>query len=372
MDRRLLVLCRSMPPSWGWSLPEQSDKRGHMSHVIGIFLAFCAGALGALTFALIGFPAAALTGSAVGVTLAGLAGLRFDLPVWMRNGAFVVLGINIGTGVTPETLQAAANWPLSIAVLAASLPIGMAVSQAGMVRWMGFDRRDAVLASAPGHLSYVLSMSLEQGGDTARIAVIQSIRVLFLTLCVPLLVSSVFGASGADLLPVADMTVLSLVVLAVAALALGYAYGWLRVPAAFLMAGMTVSALGHVLDLTPGRLSRELGFGAFLIMGTLIGSRFAGQSAAVLRGSVLAGLWLTLVNVVTALGAMAVAMVLLGMSPAVLIVAYAPGGVEAMAAIAVTLGLDPAYVAAHHVMRLLILTFLVPLWVHRVGSGQTR
>ncbi|MDD9732275.1 AbrB family transcriptional regulator [Mameliella sp. AT18] len=340
-----------------------------MSHLTGTLLAFCAGALGALVFGLIGFPAAALTGSAVGVTLAGLAGLRFDLPVWMRTAAFILLGVNIGTGVTPETLQAAASWPLSIAVLGASLPLGLAIAKAGMVRWMGFSQRDAILASAPGHLSYVLSMSLEQGGPTAQIAVIQSIRVLFLTLCVPLLVSVVFGASGATLLPVADMTLISLGLLGLAGLIVGYGYQKLRVPAAFLMAGMTVSALGHVTDLTPGRLSAELGDAAFVVMGTMIGSRFAGQSGAVLRNSVMAGAWLTLVNVITTLMAVTVALVLMGVPPAVLIVAYAPGGVEAMAAIAVTLGLDPAYVAAHHVMRLLILSLLLPIWMARIREG---
>ncbi len=335
---------------------------------LDIFLTFAAAAFGAAVFVVIGFPAAALTGSALGVTLAGLAGLRFDLPVWLRNGAFVLLGINIGSGVTPETLQAAARWPLSIAILGLSLPLGIAIAQAGMVRWMGFARRDAVLASAPGHLSYVLSLSLEEGGETARIAVIQSIRVLFLTLCVPLLVTLMFGAGEASLTPAQAMSAASLAALAAGALVLGYVFQRIKVPAAFLMAGMTVSALGHAMDLTPGGLSSKIGFAAFMVMGTLIGSRFAGQSGAVLRGSVLAGAWLTAVNVAVTLLAVAVGMLMLGQPPAVLIVAYAPGGVEAMAAIAVTLGLGPAFVAAHHVARLLILTVLLPLWMRRVGA----
>jgi hypothetical protein len=55
----------------------------------------------------------------------------------------------------------------------------------------------------------------------------------------------------------------------------------------------------------------------------------------------------------------------IGLTPTLLIVAYAPGGVEAMAAIAVQLGLAPAFVAAHHVARLLVLTLLVPLLLAR-------
>jgi membrane AbrB-like protein len=321
--------------------------------------------LGAFVFMLVGFPAAALTGSAVAVTIAGLVGMRFALPVWMRNAAFVVLGINIGTGVTPEMLATAATWPLSIAILGLSLVIGLALTQAGLVRWMGFSRRDATLAAAPGHLSYVLSLSLERGGDTARIAVVQSIRVLFLTLCVPLLVTAMFGVGVVALLPAQGMSLWALLGLAAGALTLGWVFQRISVPAAFLLAGMAVSALGHMFELTPGRLDPVSEFAAFIILGTLIGSRFAGQSVSVLRGGLVAGIWVTTINVVVTLLAMGVALVTLGLPPALLIVGFAPGGVEAMAAMAVTLGLDPAFVAAHHVMRLVILTVLIPLWLRR-------
>jgi membrane AbrB-like protein len=140
----------------------------------------------------------------------------------------------------------------------------------------------------------------------------------------------------------------------------GLVFKRLRVPAAFLLAGMFVSAIGHGAGLTPGRMPGPVVYVAFLVMGVLIGSRFGGKTVEELRGCVAAGAWITGVNVVMALLAVAVCMWLLGASPALLIVAFSPGGVEAMAAIAVSLGLDPAFVAAHHVMRLVLLTFLVP------------
>jgi uncharacterized membrane protein AbrB (regulator of aidB expression) len=46
--------------------------------------------------------------------------------------------------------------------------------------------------------------------------------------------------------------------------------------------------------------------------------------------------------------------------------AFAPGGVEVMAAIAVETGLEPAFVAAHHVFRLIVLTVLVPVMIARL------
>ena len=44
----------------------------------------------------------------------------------------------------------------------------------------------ARLAAAPGHLSYVLSLSTETRADIALLSVVQSLRVLTLTLLVPL------------------------------------------------------------------------------------------------------------------------------------------------------------------------------------------
>ena len=50
-----------------------------------------------------------------------------------------------------------------------------------------------------------------------------------------------------------------------------------------------------------------------------------------------------------------------------ILIAYAPGGVEAMAAIGLALGYDPAFVAAHHFARILILLVLVPAFLRRTA-----
>jgi uncharacterized membrane protein AbrB (regulator of aidB expression) len=42
-------------------------------------------------------------------------------------------------------------------------------------------------------------------------------------------------------------------------------------------------------------------------------------------------------------------------------IAFAPGGLETMAAMAVMMHADTAYVGSHHVLRLLFLSVLMPL-----------
>ncbi len=61
-------------------------------------------------------------------------------------------------------------------------------------------------------------------------------------------------------------------------------------------------------------------------------------------------------------GAIPVAQIL-GIPFGQVFVAFAPGGVEAMAAMALALGYDPAYVATHHLFRIILLFFLLPVGV---------
>ena len=54
-----------------------------------------------------------------------------------------------------------------------------------------------------------------------------------------------------------------------------------------------------------------------------------------------------------------------GMDLIAILIAFAPGGLETMAAMSVILGIDPTFVASHHVARLLMLTAIVPIFLMR-------
>ena len=98
---------------------------------------------------------------------------------------------------------------------------------------------------------------------------------------------------------------------------------------------MAVSAVGHGSGLTPGTLPPWLTIFAFIVMGSLIGTRFRGMGLAGLFDAIAAGVVATLVAcLVAALGAVLAARVV-DIPPAALLLAFAPGGVEVMAALAV-------------------------------------
>ena len=317
-----------------------------------------AAGLGAWIFMQIGFPVAPLTGAAVAVSVVCVLGAKVSIAARVRDGLLLLIGINIGSAVSPEALSAAATWPMSIAILTLAMAFSMAFSGLGLVKWFAFDAKSAFLATCPGHLSFVLGMAHDENLEIAPIAIAQSIRVLAITICVPLLLGKAAPQMAQD--PIAlSLWHLSIMVVLSFGVALGF--GALRFPAPYLLAGMAISGVGHGVGVTEGQLPMPMLNICLMGMGLLIGSRFAGARGHSLRNGLWAGLWITMINGLSTGVAVVIAAAVLSVSMPLLMAAYAPGGIEAMAAISMILGLSPTFVAAHHVARLAILSVMIPL-----------
>ncbi|MBJ6373218.1 AbrB family transcriptional regulator [Sedimentitalea arenosa] len=327
------------------------------------------GALGAASAYALSLPAWILLGPALLVSLAALGGLRLAIADPVRDACFVILGLAIGAGFDPAASGAMLRWPMAFVVLAVMLVVTMVICRAILLRGFGFDARSAALAAAPGHLSFVLGMAADLRMNVGRIAVVQSIRLLFLTLSVPFIAQALgYDFSSISLSDSPPMRLPVLVGLALASLLVGALFRKLRLPAPLLMAAMAVSALGHIGDWTPGSVPNVLQWPALMILGTLIGTRFSGMSRAQFTASLMAGISTTFVSVaVASLAAIPVAMAL-GMPAAHVLAAFSPGGLETMVALGATMGASPGFVAACHVARLLILVVLIPLFVGRARS----
>ena len=118
-----------------------------------------------------------------------------------------------------------------------------------------------------------------------------------------------------------------------------------------------------------GRFPQPLVISGFIATGAVIGARFRGTSLDTVRRTVPGAaasvlLALAISALVAAFGAW-----LLGLPFGQLWLAYAPGGVEAMAAMALALSLDPAFVGAHHVLQILGLNAVSASWLRRDRRG---
>ncbi|MBR9893170.1 AbrB family transcriptional regulator [bacterium] len=320
---------------------------------------------GAAIAALLGVPAGALIGAMLAVALMAGLGHAVTVPVIARDLAFLVIGISLGAGIDASVLPHLPGWSISLLGLAVALVATMAASTFLLQRVFAVDWQTAVLASAPGTMSNAVAIAVEGKGDASAVMILQLMRLVILVTLVPPL-AAVLGAPDAAAggeRPV--MPLLALAGLLVVGLPLGRFVGRHGISAACLLTGILLSGVGHGAGLIHGAAPSWMVFLGFTMTGAVLGTRISKvdlRSALKLAGAgtVVVGMALGMALVFAL-----ITQALTGFPLGQILIAYAPGGVEAMAAIGLALGYDPAFVAAHHFARILILLALVPAFLRR-------
>lgn len=325
-------------------------------------------AAGGAALGLIGVPAGWLSGSILAVAGSSLAGRPLLIPTQLMRAIFVLIGTSLGAVVTPETLHGMATYPLSIAVLIVAMAV-VSVCGAGYLRLVHqWDNVDAYLAAAPGGMSQVLALGAELGGDLRAIAIVQSIRVVVIAVGLPAGLSLLGLAghapprvTGALSLQVLD----ELAILVVASTIVAIIAYRVRFPGGLLFGAMLTSAILHGSGLIHAVMPWWVANTAMIAMGAITGSRFANTSPRVLLNFVAAAFGSFAVAVAIAAIFAAGLISVLSLRAAEVMIAFAPGSVDAMMLLALALNLDPVYVGAHHLTRIFFVSLTMPLMARR-------
>jgi membrane AbrB-like protein len=133
---------------------------------------------------------------------------------------------------------------------------------------------------------------------------------------------------------------------------------------------MVASGLLHGFGFVRVNLPPAILIASFVGLGALIGSRFVGTDLVRLRELLRASFGALFVGLVVSSLFAAAAAWLLSFSFADMLIAYAPGGLEAMTILAFALHLDPAFVGAHHLWRFFFVSVMMPVAVAYVARRQ--
>lgn len=324
------------------------------------------GALGGLLFQLLNLPLAWMLGPLVANLLASAKGASVAVPEPLRNVFLAVMGLVLGSQVTPELAHRVLDWPLSAALLLLGVAASTAVASA-WYRRCGFDPVSAWFGAAPGAMTAMILLGEKCGGDPQRIAVAQSLRIILVILFLPPLFWAFEGGVG-SLGPAASSLEHGWMLLTIPLLIpLGR---WLRIPSSALLTPLLMAALLSGLDLASLALP-QWGMNLMLwVLGSAIGSRFQGMTRRLLGRY----LWQSAVATLLALMALAVFAELIhrtvGVGRDVALLALAPGGIGEMAILAVALDIDPVFVAFHHLLRMITLMVFAPFWARWLLSRR--
>jgi membrane AbrB-like protein len=333
------------------------------------------GAAGGLALGLTGVPGGYLSGSILLVSAAALAGRPMLIPLPLMRVLFVLLGASLGAVVTPETLHGMLTYPLSIVVLLVAMScIGVCCARY-LETVHGWNRLSAYLASAPGGMSQVLAVAAEMGADLRAIAIVQSMRVVIIAVGLPSGLA-LLGLVGHIVRPPSPpLTLESLDELAIllAASSVGaYVAQKVRMPGGLLFGAMFTSAGLHGSALIDVAMPWWVTNTAAIALGAIIGARFANMRFRLFVSYIGAAFGSMAIAIAIA-GAFAAGLRLLLKLPlAELVIAFAPGSVDAMMLLALALHLDPVYVGAHHVVRILFVGLAMPLLARHEAQRQAK
>src|ERR1700694_4470592 len=308
--------------------------------ILNVIETLAIGTAGGALFLLLNLPGGLISGAMIAVGIAALAGRQLAMPPILTQTVLLLLGISLGSLVSRQLIQHMSAYPLTIALLALATFCSTFGSSIYLQRVHGWDQTSALLAGSPGALSQITILTAEKGADVPAIAVVQTMRGIILPPGRPMLLAV------ARLLRRANF------------------------PASWMFGAMIGSSVLHGTGMIEGGLPPWIRAVALVGIGALIGARFARMKAKTLLSHVNAALGSFAVAIVISAGFVAVIALTTPVRTADIIVAFAPGAMDAMLALALTLHIDPIFVGAHHLSRFVFVTIATPGIVHLFGRPQ--
>ena len=291
----------------------------------------------------------------------------YQFPNQLRSLFVALIGVMIGSQVTPEIIAQARGLILSLAGLAVFIAVAHTGNYLIFRHIGGYDRATAFYSGTPGGLMESIAMGEAAGADIRILTAQQFLRIICVITILPMGLSLWFGqpvgsASGlaltSDTAPVSAQNVALICVAAVLGLVLAR---WVHLPAAQRTGPLILAAAATATGWLDLHLPFWLIATAQLVIGVTLGLRFKGTDSALLRRCV----WLSLASVATMLiigaGFALVLWQVTDKSFLSLLISFAPGGVAEMSIVALSLAANPAFVSLHHIARILMTVVEMPL-----------
>lgn len=322
-----------------------------------LVLSLVIGALGGWLFAYAQLPLPWMLGSMSALLVAALVSAPVGIPQFVRAPMVPLIGVLLGAGFSPQTLSHVSGWIVSIGGL---LVFTIVCALAGGFYFRLIARTDPITAyysAMPGGLIEMVIQGEERGGDARFIALVHAARIFLLVMSLPFLIEALAQVDlggGVNFGPLAAHVPLIDWVWLVGVAIVGYGVGrLLRLPAAQLVGPMLASAAVHLAGWTSFVPANEVIIVAQVVIGTTIGCRFIGVAPVqIIRIFALsAGYALILIGVTLGFALILSQVTDFGFLPIML--AYSPGGLAEMSLIALSLQIEVAFVATHHVVRVL-------------------
>ena len=326
-----------------------------MLRTVGILVV---GAIVGWLAALVGIPLPWLIGPLVATATIALFGVQLKPPPLIRKIGQCVAATAIGMSFSPEIVETLAGYVDVMIVTAAGSMLASILIARLTSKIAHISFQTAYFACLPGGVVEMSVLAERYGGETALVALAQSLRIILVVLSIPVAIVALSAAADEAAYAATapqQIDLLALAIMMAAAFALGTAFERVRLMNAWFLAGLVVGAGVALLELPASHVPFEMVDAAQVMIGCALGARIDRAIIVRLRHFLPATIMSTALLILFNVGMAWLACKWTGIDLPALVLALAPGGVAEMSITAKALHLAVPLVTAFHLVRVLMI-----------------
>ena len=312
----------------------------------------------------INIPLAWFLGPMLATSIASLFGVKIKTPKLVLSSILILLGLYIGNYIDKSLFSQIQEWFFTSLIMLFYIIFSILIVSKYLQKFSNYEEKTSIFSAAPGALGPLMILAEdEKKTDLSHVATAHLIRLIIIITVFPFIVHGFYESNSLELRQeiVQDQNELDLLILIFVSIILIYFFDKIGLPAALLSGTLIASGLLQITAIASYQFSPNIIDYCLLILGASVGCRFANKSFSEIGKNAFHSFVATLLLVILGIGAAVIAGLVIDKNFFTLLLSYCPGGIYEVAVIAIFFNLDPEFVSFHHIIRLLMILFVVPI-----------
>ncbi len=308
-------------------------------------------------------PLAWFLGPMLITSLASLKGFKTKMPKLILSSTLILLGLYIGNYIDKSLFSQIHQWLWTSLIMLFYIVLSVFIVSKYLQKFSRYDRKTSIFSAAPGALGPLMILAEDEKSDLSQVATSHLIRLIIIITVFPFIVNSFYDVDNVKVIDeeVVNQNIYHLIILIISSIILIIFFDKLKIPAALLAGTLFASGFLQISELATYKLNSNVIDYCLLILGSSVGCRFADKTFGEIANNALHSFVATFLLVILGLIAAIFAGLFIDKNFFTLLLSYCPGGIYEVAVIAIFFDLDPEFVSFHHIIRLLMILFVVPL-----------
>ena len=317
-------------------------------------------------------PLAWFLGPMIITSLTSLFGLKLVMPRLVLSIVLILLGLYIGNYIDKNLFSQMSQWIWTSLIMLGYIVLSVLLVSKYLEKFSGYEKKTSIFSAAPGALGPLLILAEDEKSDLSQVATAHLIRLIIIITLFPFIVNSFIDTESVGIVETVNepQNINHLLILVVLSIILIVVFDKLKIPAALLAGTLFASGFLQITELASYKLPANIINYCLLILGASVGCRFADKTFKEVAKNTAHSFVATLLLVLLGIIAAFFAGLVIDKNFFTLLLSYCPGGIYEVAVIAIFFNLDPEFVSFHHIIRLLMILFVVPIILRFVYKNK--